>query len=79
MPCYIQIPQNNLLFGECVNCFVSWTIQQPIRFLQLSFPYRFVFIPGTRRVGWMNQPSGYKDKQLNLISNTFFIIFYTWH
>ena len=41
-----EIPRNNLWFGER-GCLPVWlTNQQPIRFLQLSFPLS-VSLPGT--------------------------------
>lgn len=71
----IPFPRNNLWFGEYGCLPVLLTNQQPIRFFQLSFPLSY-FLPGTRRVGWNIQRSGYKCRHYFLITKNFFIIFY---
>lgn len=49
----IEIPRNNLWFGER-GCLLVWlTNQQPIRFLQLSFPL-YVSLPGTGPGRWIH-------------------------
>ena len=62
---YTEIPRNNLWFGER-GCLLVWlTNQQPIRFLQLSFPL-YVSLPGTGPGRWIH--SRIRKQRYNLFS-----------
>ena len=74
----IEIPRNNLWFGER-GCLPVWlTNQQPIRFLQLSFPLS-VSLPGTGQGRWIHTRIRHKCNPFFRITKGFFLILAHFH
>ena len=72
-----EIPRNNLWFGER-GCLPVWlTNQQPIRFLQLSFPLS-VSLPGTGPVRWIHTRIRIQRYILFLKNQNFYFNFCTF-